>query len=102
MCLGSREAVQERVGKFLAGLPSQWQYVLGQQGGGAADTFAGRQIPGRAAQPERRCETALPDGPAIKGRNTPSRFPPRFPVPSKCTSHLGFGLGATADTFALS
>ena len=67
-----------------------WQSVLGQQGCGAG---AGRQLPGRAVQPERRCETALPDGPAIKGRNTPSRFPPRFPVPSKCTSHLGFGLG---------
>ena len=67
-----------------------WQSVPGQQGGGAG---AGRQLPGRAVQPERRCETALPDGPAIKGRNTPSRFPPRFPAPSKCTSHLGFGLG---------
>ena len=53
----------------------------------------GRQIPGRAVQPERRGETALPDGPAIKGRNTPARLPPRFPAPGKCTSHLGFGLG---------
>ena len=35
----------------------------------------------------------LPDGPAIKGRNTPARLPPRFPAPGKCTSHLGFGLG---------
>ena len=68
-----------------------WQSVLGQQGGGAG---AGRQIPGRAVQPERRGETALPDGPAIKGRNTPARLPPRFPAPGKCTSHLGFGLGA--------
>ena len=64
LCLGSRAAVQERVDKFLAGL-------------------AGR---------ERRGETALPDGPAIKGRNTPARLPPRFPAPGKCTSHLGFGL----------
>ena len=64
--------------------------VLGQQGGGAG---ACRQIPGRAVQPERRGETALPDGPAIKGRNTPARLPPRFPAPGKCTSHLGFGLG---------
>ena len=64
LCLGSRAAVQERVGKFL----------------------------GRAAQPESRGETALPDGPAIKGRNTPARLPPRFPAPGKCTSHLGFGL----------
>ena len=67
-----------------------WQSVLGQQGGGAG---ACRQIPGRAVQPERRGETALPDGPAIKGRNTPARLPPRFPAPGKCTSHLGFGLG---------
>ena len=66
-----------------------WQSVLGQQGGGAG---AGRQIPGRAVQPARRGETALPDGPAIKGRNTPARLPPRFPTPGKCTSHLGFGL----------
>ena len=57
LCLGSRAAVQERV----------------------------RQIPGRAVQPERRGETALPDGPAIKGRNTPARLPPRFPAPGKCT-----------------
>ena len=61
----------------------------GEQGGGAGE---GRQIPGRAVQPERRGETALPDGPAIKGRNTPARLPPRFPAPGKCTSHLGFGL----------
>ena len=66
-----------------------WQSVLGQQGGGAG---ACRQIPGRAVQPERRGETALPDSPAIKGRNTPARLPPRFPAPGKCTSHLGFGL----------
>ncbi len=52
----------------------------------------GRQIPGRAVQPERRGETALPDGPVIKGRNTPARLPPRFPAPGKSTSHLGFGL----------
>ena len=63
----------------------------GEQGGGAGE---GRQIPGRAVQPERRGETALPDGPAIKGRNTPARLPPRFPAPGKCTSHLGFGLDA--------
>ena len=36
----------------------------------------GRRLPGRAVQPERRGETALPDGPAIKGRNTPARLPP--------------------------
>ena len=61
----------------------------------------GRQIPGRAVQPERRGETALPDGPAIKGRNTPARLPPRFPAPGKCTSHLGFGLvSGPADAHA--
>ena len=65
LCLGSRAAVQERVGDD-----------------------------SRAVQPERRGETALPDGPAIKGRNTPARLPPRFPAPGKCTSHLGFGLGS--------
>ena len=50
----------------------------------------GRQIPGRAVQPERRGETALPDDPAIKGRNTPARLPPRFPAPGKCAFHLGY------------
>ena len=68
-----------------------WQSVPGQQGGGAG---AGRQIPGRAGRTERRGETALPYGPAIKSRNTPARLPPRFPTPGKCTSHLGFGLGS--------
>ena len=42
----------------------------------------GRQIPGRAVQPERRGETALPDGPAIKGRNTPA------PIPSTRQMHI--------------
>ena len=42
----------------------------------------GRQIPGRAVQPERRAETALPDGPAIKGRNTPA------PIPSTRQMHI--------------
>ena len=63
LCLGSREAVQERVGKFLAGL-----------------------------KPERRGETALPDSPAIKGRITPERHPAGITTPGKCASHLGFGL----------
>ena len=58
----------------------------------AAAWYATIKYPGRAVQPERRGETALPDGPAIKGRNTPARLPPRFPAPGKCTSHLGFGL----------
>ena len=62
---------------------------LGKQGQGAGE---GRQLPRRAVQPERRGETAVPDGPAIKGRNTPARLPARFPSPGKCTSHLGIGL----------
>ena len=64
LCLGSKEAVEERVGKFLSGLTT----------------------------PERRSETALPDCPAVKGRNIPARLPARLPTLSKCTSHLGFGL----------
>ena len=63
--------------------------VLGKQGQGAGE---GRQIPGRAVQPEGRGEAALPDGPAVKGRSTPAKFPARFPASGKCTSHLGFGL----------
>ena len=58
LCLGSRAAVQERVGK----------------------------IPGRAVQPERRGETALPDGPAIKGRNTPRETP--APIPNTRQMHI--------------
>ena len=49
LCLGNRAAVQER----------------------------GQQLPHRADQPERRGETALPDGAAIKGRSTPERLPAR-------------------------
>ena len=64
LCLGSRAKVQERVGSFLAGL----------------------------AKPERRGQTALPDGAAIEGRSSPARFPARFPASGKCTSHLGLGL----------
>ena len=63
--------------------------VLGKQGQGAGE---GRQIPGRAVQPEGRGEAALPDGPAVKGRSTPAKFPARFPASDKYTSHLGFGL----------
>ena len=62
----------------------------GKQGAGE-----GRQIPGRAVQPEGRGEAALPDGSAIKGRNTPARPPSRFSASGKCTSHLGFGLEYT-------
>ena len=70
--------------------------VLGEQGGGAGE---GRQIPGRAGQPERRGEAALPDHPAIKGRGTPARIAAQFPRSDKCTSHLGFGL-AFSRSFA--
>ena len=66
-----------------------WQPVPGKQGGNAGES---RQIPGRADQPERRDETPLPDGPAIKGRITPARLPAGIPTPGKCASHLGFGL----------
>ena len=55
----------------------------------------GRQIPGRAVQPERRGETALPDGPAIKGRRAAAGLPAPFPTHRKCTFHLGFGLDVT-------
>ena len=61
----------------------------GKQGGGGGE---GRQIPVRSDYPERRGETALPDCPAVKGRNIPARLPARLPTLSKCTSHLGFGL----------
>ena len=47
LCLGSREAAQERVGRFLAGIDP----------------------------PERRGETALPDDPPVKGRGNPVRLP---------------------------
>ena len=63
---------------------------LGSQGGGGGE---GRQIPVRSDYPERRGETALPNCPAVKGRTIPARLPARLPTLSKCTSHLGFGLG---------
>ena len=66
------------------------QSLPGKQGGGAGK---GRQLPGRAGQPERRGEAPLPDSTAVKGRSTPTKFPARFPASGKCTSHLGFGLG---------
>ena len=65
LCLGTREAEQERVGKFLVGL-------------------AGRK--------DGRSETALPDGSAIKGRRGSANLTAQFPPSGKCTSHLGFGL----------
>ena len=63
--------------------------VLGEQGGGAGE---GRQIPGRAGQPERRGQTPVPYSPAIKGRRISARIPAQSPTYRKCTSHLGFGL----------
>ena len=68
--------------------------MSGNQGDGAGK---GRHIPSRAGSPERRGETALPNSPAIKGRGTPASLPARFQASSKCTSHLGFGLGT--DTY---
>ena len=64
LCLGSREAVPEKVRSFLNGLASR----------------------------TRRSETTLPDGSAIKVRGTPARLQARFPAAVKCTSHFGFGL----------
>ena len=65
LCLGSRAAVQEKVGKFLAGLA------------------------GRKDEVRRRCRTVLQSRAEALLRD--SR--PRFPAFAKCTSHLGFGLG---------
>ena len=64
--------------------------VSGKQGPGTAES---RQSPLRPDQPERRSQTTLPDGPAIKGRSTPARLAARFGAHPKCTSHFGFGLG---------
>ena len=64
LCLGSREAVQEK----------------------------GRQIPCRTGQPQRRGETAVPDSLAVTGWGAPASLPDRFSASGKCTSHLGFGL----------
>ena len=66
LCLGTSAKVQERVGSFLAGLASRKDEV----------------------------KPALPDSPAIKGRDPLARHPDPFPAHGKCTSHLGFGLGA--------
>ena len=66
-----------------------WKSVSGDQGLGAAE---GRQLPGRTGQPGKRGEAPLPDGPTVKGRSTPAKFPARFPASGECTSHLGFGL----------
>ena len=62
-CLGSREAVQERVGGFVAGVASRKDEV------------------------RRRCR------PVLQSRaDAPEKLATRFPEPNKCTSHLGFCL----------
>ena len=73
LCLGSRAAVQERVGKFLAGLSSRKDEV------------------------RRRCRTVLQS----RAETLPRDSPPRFPAPGKCTSHLGFGLAGQADHYGV-
>ena len=70
LCLSSRAAVQERVGKFLAGLSSRKDEV------------------------RRRCRTVLQS----RAGDTPARPRPRFPAPGKCTSHLRFGLALPTST----
>ena len=71
LCLGSRAAVQERVGKFLAGLSSRKDEV------------------------RRRCRTVLQS----RAETLPRDSRPDSPAPGKCTSHLGFGLesGSTSE-----
>ena len=64
LCLGSRAAVHEKVGGFLAGLANRQDEV------------------------RRRC----PDSAAIKGRGIPPRPHARFQPSRKCTSHLGVSL----------
>ena len=68
LCLGSREAVQEKVGK----------------------------IPCRTGQPQRPGETAVPDSLAVTGRGALASLPDRFSASGKCTSHLGFGFRTEA------
>ena len=66
LCLGGREPVQERVGKFLAGLTSRKDEV------------------------RRRCRTVLQSRAESLLRD--SRLPAGITTPGKCASHLGFGL----------
>ena len=58
-----------------------------------ADSSAGngRKIPGWANPPERRGETALPDSPAIQGRDVTPKLQASSRLLGKCTSHPGFG-----------
>ena len=69
LCLGSKEAVEERVGKFLSGLTTRKDEV------------------------KRRCRTVLQS----RAETFPARLPARLPTPRKCTSHLGFSLGLCVD-----
>ena len=70
LCLGSRAAVQERVGNFLAGLSSRKDEV------------------------RRRCRTVLQSR-----AETLLRDPgPDSQHPAKCTSHLRFGLALPTST----
>ena len=71
LCLGSREAVQMRVGGFLAGLATRKDDV------------------------RRRCRTVLQSKAQALLRNSP----PPFPAPNKCTSHLGFDLAHVRGDF---
>ena len=64
LCLGSRPVVQEKVGKFLAGLSSRKDEV------------------------KRRCRTVLQS----RAETLPRDSRPDSQAPGKCTSHLGFGL----------
>ena len=64
LCLGSRTAVQERIGSFLAGLVN------------------------RPDEVRRRCRTVPQSRAESLQRDSPARFPPS----GKCTSHLGLRL----------
>ena len=64
LCLGNKEAVQERVSAFLTGLVSRRDEV------------------------KRRCRTVLQS----RSEALPARLSAQFATPSKCTSHLGFSL----------
>ena len=63
--------------------------VPGEQGSGAGEN---KRLSSQPVGQERRGQTALPDGSAIKGRNILARLRARFLVSGKCASHLGFGL----------
>ena len=77
---------------LVADEPGSWEVTGGQLMHDAIQTAQVSKFLAGLGQPERRGETALPDGPAIKGRSAPARLPARFSASGKCTSHLGFGL----------